>query len=79
MHREGISVLAPRHGADVQAQSENESSNLEPEHAHKPQPIRSVRPDVFHNVAVLHPLRHRCKIMLTEAIQHTNKLQDVGM
>ena len=41
------------------------------------QPVRGSVPDVLHDVSVDHPLRHRRKLILLDATQDAEKLQNI--
>ena len=40
---------------------------METGYAYELQPVRSVFPDILHNVTMCHPLRHRGKLILFDA------------
>ena len=53
------------------------SSNLESGDTYKVEPVRRVLFDIFHDVAMYHPLGHHGKPMLSKTVENTDQAEDV--
>ena len=55
------------------------SSNLKSDDTYKLEPICRVLLDIFHDVAVYHPLRHHGKLVRSKTVKNTHQPEDVRM